>query len=108
LGAFRYIGRGWCLDDLEEATYISAETHRRFLLQFFEIGSTAWFRQHVTFPTTAAEASEHTVEFMLAQCCGAIASTDATHVVCDPHALQKHAHMAYKEKYPARVIHCSS
>ena len=30
LGVLRYLGRGWCLDDLEEATCISREVHRIF------------------------------------------------------------------------------
>jgi hypothetical protein len=82
---------------------MSAETHRRFLLRFFEVGSTVWYRAHVQYPTTASEATEHASEFMLAQCRGAVGSTDATHVVCDPHAIQAQAHRGYKEKYTARV-----
>ena len=82
LGAFRYIGRGWCLDDLEESTYLSSETHRRFLLDFFAIGSTVWYDQHVFFPTTTEQAAEHTAEFMEAQCRGAIGSTDGVHIIC--------------------------
>ena len=108
LGALRFLGRGWCFDDLEECTYVSAETHRRFLLAFIEVGSTSWyglsalfitslyflfseyifnfvprFKTHVVFPTTLLEAEEHTPEFMAAQCRGAIASTDAIHIVCE-------------------------
>jgi hypothetical protein len=32
LGALRYLGRGWCFDDLEEATSISEEIHRIFFI----------------------------------------------------------------------------
>ena len=31
LGSLRCLGRGWTLDDLEESTAMSEETHRRFL-----------------------------------------------------------------------------
>jgi hypothetical protein len=31
LGTFRYLGRGWTFDDLQEATLISQERHRKFL-----------------------------------------------------------------------------
>ena len=31
LRSLRYLGRGWCFDDLEEATCISEEVHRQFL-----------------------------------------------------------------------------
>lgn len=37
LGALRYLGRGWSFDDLEEATGISQEVHRRFFHLFIEV-----------------------------------------------------------------------
>ena len=30
LGSLRYLGRGWCFDDLEEVSGISEEVHRVF------------------------------------------------------------------------------
>jgi hypothetical protein len=39
LGAFRYLGRGWTFDDLEELTAISQKVHRRFFYQFIGVGS---------------------------------------------------------------------
>ena len=38
LGSLRYIGRGWCFDDLEEATGISEEVHRVFFHQYILFG----------------------------------------------------------------------
>lgn len=32
LGSLRYLGRGWCFDDLEKATGISEEVHRFFFI----------------------------------------------------------------------------
>ena len=34
LGSLRYLGRGWTFDDLEEATAVGEESHRRFFHQF--------------------------------------------------------------------------
>ncbi len=42
LGCLRYLGRGWAFDDLEEATGISAETHRKFLHLFLIWGSSCF------------------------------------------------------------------
>ena len=52
LGALRFLGHGWCFDDLEECTYVIAETHRRFLLAFIEVGSTSWYGLSALFITS--------------------------------------------------------
>lgn len=39
LGALRYLGRGWTFDDLEEATDVSEEVHRLFLLDFVKVSA---------------------------------------------------------------------
>mmetsp|Transcript_42182 Transcript_42182/g.89729 ORF Transcript_42182/g.89729 Transcript_42182/m.89729 type:complete len:227 (+) Transcript_42182:266-946(+) len=43
LGALRYIGRGWCFDDLEEQTCIGEETHRKFMHVYLFWGSTTLY-----------------------------------------------------------------
>ena len=56
LGAFRYLGRGFTFDDLEEVTAISEEIHRCFFHQFIEVGSTALHKKYVMTPVIIEEA----------------------------------------------------
>jgi hypothetical protein len=46
LGAFRYLGRGWTFDDIEENTGISQETHRQFFHAFIEVRSTILYKKY--------------------------------------------------------------
>ena len=55
LGVFRYLGRGWTVDDIEGATTINAETIRQFYHKFIEYRSTALYEKHAVTPTTAEE-----------------------------------------------------
>ena len=45
LGVLRYLGRGWCFDDLSEQTCISEATHHRFLHVYLLFGSTTMFEK---------------------------------------------------------------
>lgn len=80
LGALRYIGRGWCLDDLEEQTCISEETHRRFIHIYITWGASAFHDKYVRFPENAEEAKAWSVEYSRAGFPGCVSSGDATHV----------------------------
>ena len=112
LGALRYLGRGWTFDNLEEATAISEETHRRFFKDFIKVGSTILFDHYVHMPKTQADAEHHMYEFNLAGCHGAVGSMDATHVILEKCANRLHnAHLGYKKDDTARtynltVNHC--
>jgi len=104
LGALRYLGRGWTFDDLEEATAISEETHRRFFHQFITVGSTVLFDKWVVAPRTAEEAAEHTAEYEEAGLPGCIGSSDGTHIVAEKvQARLKNAHLGAKESHTARA-----
>ena len=81
LGAFRYLGRGFTFDDLEEATAISEEVHHCFFHKFIEVGSTILYNRYVNTPANIEMVKEHMVEFELAGMPGAFGSTDATHIV---------------------------
>ena len=83
LGAFRYLGRGWTFDDLEESTAISREVHRSFFHQFICVGSKILYPRYVVCPTTAEDAASHLSEFCRAGFHGCIASSDATHIVVE-------------------------
>lgn len=55
LGAFRYLGRGFTFDDLEECTAISEEVHRTFFHKFIDIGSTILYDRYVKAPNNCNE-----------------------------------------------------
>lgn len=101
LGAFRYLGRGWSFDDIEESTNISAERHRVFFHEFIDIGSTKLFAKHVVMPTTREAAEDAMYEFEKAGFHGAVGSGDATHVTTEKcSARLQNNHSGFKSKTP--------
>ena len=80
LGALRYIGRGWTLDDLHEANGISVDVNDYFLKCFIEYGSSVLYKKHVVHPSISIHVSEREKLFKLASLNGCIGSTDATHI----------------------------
>ena len=80
LGTLRYLGRGWTLDDVEEATGISEETHRRFLHLYILWGSTDFYDKYVTLPANEEELNDCAAEYGMAGFHGCIGSVDATHI----------------------------
>ena len=54
LGALRYIGRNWTLDDISEANGISVDTNNNFLYAFMEYGSTILYQKWVLHANTQA------------------------------------------------------
>ena len=81
LGFFRYTGRGFTLDDLQEATAIDKETHRQFILKFIEYGSTCLWDTFVIKMDTADDANYNQLLFSAAGFPGCIRSVDGTHVL---------------------------
>jgi hypothetical protein len=75
LGALRYLGRGFTFDDIEEATCIGEETHRRFFHAFVVWGSTVLFDEHVYGPRTNEEVASCISEYAQAGFPGCIGST---------------------------------
>ena len=82
LGAMRHVGRGWVLDDLEEATKISLSSHQRFLSEFLTVGSTVWYSKWVRCPTTPAEVDAHSHEHAMAGYPGVFVSVHALCATC--------------------------
>lgn len=82
LGALRYLGRGWTLDDICEATSFSEEECLRvFIHKFIHVGSKQMFEKWVKVPRTPDEVADCMSEFKEAGFDGCIGSTDAPHVV---------------------------
>ncbi len=105
LGAFRYLGRGFTFDDLEECTAISEEVHRVFFHKFIEIGSTILYDKYVKAPQNEEELEEHMKEFVLAGMPGAFASMDATHIIHEMcNFKSKRAHKGHKTKHSTRTF----
>ena len=105
LGAFRYIGRGFTFDDLEEATAISEETHRIFFHDFIAVGSTILFEKYVSTPTTKEELKQHIGEFEMAGMPGTPASSDATSIVHEACAYRlRRMHKGGKFKHPSKSV----
>ena len=103
LGALRYLGRGWCFDDLEEATCISEEVHRIFFHKFITYGAEILYPMFVKYPTNSQEMEEHTKEFEIAGFHGAVGSMDACHVLMEKcsHRLKQN-HLGGKSKQTCR------
>lgn len=104
LGTLRYLGRGWTLDDLEEQTAISEETHRRFLHVYLFWGSTALYDKYVYLPATSEEARKCAEEYAMAGFPGCLGSGDATHIgmLRCFYKLRNH-HMSFKLPMPTRT-----
>ena len=104
LGALRYIGRAWTLDDISEANGISIDTNRVFLMSFIQYGSTVlyqkWVINHYRFDTVHEQESI----YRKAGFNGCIGSSDATHIAmlkCPQWASQNHK--GFKLSVPART-----
>ena len=105
LGAFRYLGRGFTFDDLEESTGISEEVHRVFFHKFIEIGSTVLYDKYVKAPQNEEELEQHMKEFILAGMPGAFASMDATHVIHEMcNWKSRRVHLGHKSKHATRTF----
>ena len=103
LGSLRFLGRGWVIDDIEEATGISRETHRQFFHKFILYGSTILYSKHVNYPKNSIEAQQHQKEYEVAGMHGSIGSMDACHVVIEKcSARLKQNHLGGKSKLTCR------
>ena len=109
LGTLRYLGRGWTLDDVEEATTISQETHRRFLHVYIYWGSTVFYDKYVSMPATSEEIAASSVEFFIAGLAGCIGSSDATHIGMNrcQYRLRQH-HNSFKLPMPTRTYNITT
>jgi hypothetical protein len=79
LGSLRYLGRGFKFDDLEEATFISESSHRFFVHEFIQIGSTLLFDRWVCMLSIHKEIMDCMCEFNQPGFPGCISISDAMH-----------------------------
>ena len=104
LGALRYMGRAWTLDDISEANGISVDTNRVFLLSFIEYGSTVLYQKWVINHSSFNSVHEQEYIFGQAGFNGCIGSSDATHIPmlkCPQWAHNNHK--GFKLSVPART-----
>lgn len=59
LGSLRYLGRGWTFDDIAEATGVSEESHRNFLVLFVKACRKYLYPMWVKRPETDSEVKDH-------------------------------------------------
>ena len=105
LGSLRYMRRGWTFDDLEEATFISEEKHRKFFHEFVKVMAENLFPMFVRPPQTEEEINSSRAEYNTAGMHGCIGSADATHVsILQMQAGLKQYHMGAKLHTPARAF----
>ena len=104
LGALRYLGRAWTLDDLEEQTMICEEVHRRFVHAYITWGSTHFFERYVVTPATKDDVEANSKEYASAGLPGCIGSQDATHIgmLRCQYRLRQY-HNSYKLPMPTRT-----
>ena len=104
LGALRFIGRNWTLDDICEANGISIETNRQFLHAFMEYGSTVLYQKWVLNANINSQIAEQEKVFRRAGFDGCIGSSDATHIpmLRCPHWAHN-SHKGFKLSVPART-----
>lgn len=80
LGCFRVLGRHAEFDSLEEITFISAESHRKYFHLFCEVWRRVVYPRVVRPPMTEAEVLEAMHDYTRAGFGGCFASMDCTHV----------------------------
>jgi hypothetical protein len=104
LGVLRYLGRGWTFDDLWENTGIHAETHRQFFHKFIAFGSDVLYARYVDKPMRETSIDDQGYEMTLAGFHGAVASSDATHIVMEKcKNFLKQYHLSPKTKHTSRT-----
>ena len=103
------MGRGWCFDDLEEATGISKEVHRVFFHHFILFGDSHLYPRFVQYPKNAEQASTHMKEFTIAGMNGGVGSMDACNVIMEKctHRLKQN-HLGGKSKLTCRSFNLTS
>ena len=103
VSVLRVAGRGWCFDDVEEASGIGRSTisskYHTFVAQYVE----DWYQQWVSMPETPEEIKEVTDMYEVQGVPGAVGSIDCVHRAwqCCPWSV-RHLHIG-KEGFPTRA-----
>ncbi len=104
LGVLRYLGRGWTFDDLWENTGVHAEVHCQFFHVFIAYGSDVLYLRYVVNPREEVTLDNQTYKMNIAGFHGAVASSDATHIVMEKcKNFLKQYHLSSKTKHTART-----
>ena len=98
-GSLRYLGRGWCFDDLQESTSISEEVYCISLHILIEFGSSDVYSLFVKYSKSVKEGLTHMRDFIMACIYGGAGLMDASHVTREKcsHRLKKN-HIDKKSK----------
>ena len=65
-----------CFDDIEEATYVSAETHRLFYRKFVTLFSVQLYDQHIHGPQNKSDVRDFMSEYNAEGFLGCLGSVD--------------------------------
>ena len=91
-----------CFDDIEELTFVSAESHRLFFRKFVILFSLNLYHLYVKIPTDEDEIRDYMSEYAAAGFPDSIGSVDCVHVAWDKvPAFLRNVHKG-KEGYPTR------
>lgn len=90
LGCLRILGRGMCMDGVNELTNISMEAHRVFFHQFCYLFANRMFDIYCSPPSTPNEIAIVSGEYGMLGFPGCIGSVDCVHIAWDraPHLLR--------------------
>ena len=104
LGVLQYLRQGWTFDDLWVNTRVHGKTHRQFFHEFIDFGSNILYARYVDQPMREASNDNQGYEMNLAGFQGAIASSDATHIVMEKcKNFLKQYHLSPKTKHTSRT-----
>ena len=80
LAVLRYLGRGWCLDDLSEASGISGPTLGAFVLDFLQRFPRDHWKEWVHIPRNEEELKQVMEPYDLLGLTGCVGSIDVVHI----------------------------
>lgn len=83
LGCLRILGRGMCLDGIQELSGVSIEVQRKFLHKFCHLFSNTQFDKYCGLPRDPEEIDKIVSEYALLGFPGCIGSTDCVHIAWD-------------------------
>jgi hypothetical protein len=104
LGVLRLLGRGVCLDDIQELSSVSAASMSIFFRNWCQKFTDDIFPQHVFLPKTKEDIAKAMGEYSILGLIGAICSMDVTHFRWDRCPYTLHNLYKGKEGYPTVAV----